>query len=213
MLPARMWHLRSGRTVEKVLFDNTTMEDSFEMAVGRSYTIDVTRPVMKAWFEEDEWKEIIESVRPLPASDAVLLDSFNRFDKVRTAERLRTVLETTGYRDKDTAYDRSVHFHAEWADIVLRNMYVGKNLFLLRWNRETDTHRLLLYEDEDCPLSNVNNAEDWYPVRLWSHIIDNCFLNMVKVNVQRYVQLVNFHNESRLWGICIIPALHPSLSR
>ncbi|KAF9147879.1 hypothetical protein DFQ26_002814, partial [Actinomortierella ambigua] len=58
MDPARFWKLRSGRTVEGVLYSlSLEMDANFKM---QSYTIDFGCKKTKSAFTEDEWSEIEE---------------------------------------------------------------------------------------------------------------------------------------------------------
>jgi hypothetical protein len=43
---------------------------------------------------------------------------------VRTTEKLREVLRNTSYLPQDMPYNRDEHFDLEWAELVLRGLYV-----------------------------------------------------------------------------------------
>lgn len=127
---------------------------------------------MKAWFEVDDWEEILKSVPELPSVEDTLLQSLKRFGGVSSVDRLREVLETVPYRTTgsgtgvDVKYDPNKHFDAEWADSVIR-------------------HVLTLLEAPTEPLRRNNHAEDWFSMNIWAVTIDKGFLIIPGITVER----------------------------
>jgi hypothetical protein len=124
---ARKWHLKSGRAVEDVLFENylsLSQDKSTISLLLRGWIIDLDGPTMKSWFTASEWAEIAATVPPLPSPSEHFGRSLIRFNSVKTIEDLRNVLDTTSYRPPGTSYDRELHFDSAWADNVIRSLYV-----------------------------------------------------------------------------------------
>lgn len=65
----RKWRLKSGRTVEDVLYQACCMGDGdvpfSVLALAQSWVIDLGSTIMEGWFERDEWREITGNVPKL----------------------------------------------------------------------------------------------------------------------------------------------------
>jgi hypothetical protein len=148
---SRKWRLRSSkRAVEDVLFETYCHAEpddkTFPRGLVRNWTIDLGNEIMKTWFDADEWEEICSSVPSLPKPTAQFGRSLARFHKVlhcarsyvpadhakvKTTADLRNVLNTTSYLPPGMEYDPAEHFDLEWADNVLRQLYVIRILALV----------------------------------------------------------------------------------
>ncbi|KAG0643436.1 hypothetical protein HOY80DRAFT_945688 [Tuber brumale] len=161
------WVLASGRAVEDVIFNTSTAMDTatFAHSLSQSFVLDTSDPVMKSWFTEDEWNEIIASVLPLPKPDAVLADSLKRFFPVKSTTMLREVLDKQGYLPEGVSYDSKIHYNSQWADVVIRRF-------------------LMLLEAPGEPL-RTSHLEDWYSSYVWSSILDDSLLNLPGMTVER----------------------------
>jgi len=120
------WVLPSGRAVEDVIFKTCKAMDAatFAHSLSQSFVLDISDPVMKSWFTEDEWSEIIASVLPLPKPDVVLADSLKRFFPVKCTTMLREVLDKQSYLPMGVSYDSRIHYNSQWADVVIRRLCV-----------------------------------------------------------------------------------------
>jgi hypothetical protein len=108
--------------------------------MAHNWIIDLQDESMKCLFNPEEWEEITQCVPKLPTPDVEFARYLSRFHdvwlriqdafpaadnaKVRTTAKLREVLENTSYRPPGKTYNRDEHFDLEWADAVLRGLYV-----------------------------------------------------------------------------------------
>ncbi|RPB02508.1 hypothetical protein L873DRAFT_408029 [Choiromyces venosus 120613-1] len=161
------WVLASGRAVEDVMFKSCTAMDAatFAHSLAQSFVLDTSDPVMKSWFTEDEWTEIVASVLLLPKPDVVLADSLKRFFPVKSTAMLREVLDKQSYLPEGVSYDSEIHYNSQWADVVIRRF-------------------LMLLEAPGEPL-RTPHLEDWYSSYVWSSIIDDSLLNLPGMTVER----------------------------
>ncbi|CUS09199.1 unnamed protein product [Tuber aestivum] len=160
------WVLASGRSVENVIYEACKLMNSRtrEWSPARFFILDILDPVVKGWFRENEWAEITARLSPLPDPESMLLDSLKRFRTIETTTMLREVL-TSGLLPNAATYDQTLHSILQWAEMVIRKY-------------------LMLLEAPTNPLTR-QHQEGWYGYNIWSHILDDCFLDLKGLTVER----------------------------
>ena len=80
----RMWVLKSGRSVESVVFDECRFMNptTFYKSTARAYLIDLSDQTTKSWFTSEEWQEIEGELMPLPPLAVSLAQYLERFSHV-----------------------------------------------------------------------------------------------------------------------------------
>jgi hypothetical protein len=139
------WRLKTGRTVEDVLYKAYRKDPSSTAATrsGRDWVIDLDDDSMRGLFEPEEWEEITASLPKIPSPnddlvlylsqfydvcmadsirDPCLLTSSADNAKVCTTDKLRNALRETSCLPEGTPYNRDEHYDLEWAEAVLRGL-------------------------------------------------------------------------------------------
>ncbi|CAG8488396.1 17643_t:CDS:2 [Racocetra fulgida] len=114
MNKSKKWILPSGTCVEDVLF-NEGISLSIESLI-HSWTIDLSDLETKKLFTDEDWCEIEKTVYKQPLIDENVAKTLSRFRNVRKIADLRTVLDTTSYKDKNEPFEQEKHFDAEWIE-------------------------------------------------------------------------------------------------
>lgn len=78
-----------------------------------TYVLETCIEEMHSWFNDNDWKEILDLVPPLPIVDRDLVISLERFDVIPTMEHLRDMISTTLFLPEGTTFVHTVHFKAE----------------------------------------------------------------------------------------------------
>ena len=81
----RMWVLKSGRSVESVVFDKcrSMSPTMLSKSTARAYLIDLSDQTTKSWFTSEEWQEIEGALIPLPSLNVSVAQYLERFSHVR----------------------------------------------------------------------------------------------------------------------------------
>jgi hypothetical protein len=219
------WKLPSGSTAEDILYAaywSKTLRPSVRELI-RNGIVDLGSEKVQALFSESDWAAIKAEIPPLPEVNHDFARSLLRFSKVyslastrtriagkliypvarqvKTTTDLRKVVETTSYKSADVPYDRARHFDMDWAELVIRQMFITVTPASILTCRFLSARslpqpypisvfakwvRLGLYEDADIPLRG-QHLEDWYCYNIWSDIIDKCFRSLQRVILERYI--------------------------
>ncbi|CAG8613994.1 33425_t:CDS:10, partial [Racocetra persica] len=163
MNKSKKWILPSGTCVEDVLF-HEGISLSTESLI-HSWTIDLSDLETKKLFTDEDWCEIEKTVYKQPLIDENVAKTLSRFRNIRETADLRTVLDTTSYKDKNEPFEQEKHFDAEWIEHVMR-------------------HLLIYYENSDQPLQ-MKHLEGWYDANIWSVVIDFAFNNVKGLEISR----------------------------
>jgi hypothetical protein len=106
------------------------------------------------------------------------------------------VLANTSYLPPGKTYNRDEHFDLEWADAVLRGLYVilipgpagdaaeGTGDVLEKLLTVFDYHRLVLFETPGQPLCGTHRGEGWYTSNVWSLVLHKCLLSLPYMNLE-----------------------------
>ncbi|PUU75979.1 hypothetical protein B9Z19DRAFT_293915 [Tuber borchii] len=157
------WILRSSTAVEDILLRGV-LEKKISTFPSGLMVLDISDSLVKCLFEPEDWAEITGNVPALPSRDPILLNFLKNFISVTSTKALRDLLFKSYLPEGVAEYDRALHYDLAWAHGFMS--------------------KFLLYADHpDDPLRG-SHQEDWYTARIWSPIIDDCFLGLEKIGVE-----------------------------
>jgi len=150
MDPEIMWTLKSGRKVEKVVYEFAKSQRGESYL--HSFIINDMDVETKSLFSPDEWKEIFEIIdRPkLDPCNAKLLKKYT----VNDVKELRSLLQES-FLPNGEEYNKDIHFDLDFINHAYRGI-------------------LRLWEMPENPFDGLK-LEGWYQMNVWSRLIDPGF--------------------------------------
>lgn len=156
--PEKMWTLKSGRVVEKVIYEYAR-DLKYESYVHSFIISDIDEKV-KSLFRNEEWEEILSSNRKtMPKIDKLIIDIMKKYSVTDLSSFREIIFEP--FLPTNTS---CFNFDLNYVNFVYRAIHT-------------------LWEDDDFTL-DPSRLEGWYQHNIWSSIIDHAFRNS-RINLIR----------------------------
>jgi len=148
--PEKMWTLKSGRVVEKVIYEYAR-ELKYESYLHSFIISDIDKEAMSL-FRKEEWEEIFSSAcKIIPKIDKSIIDLMIKYSTTEISLFRDIIFEPFLVASYSKQY-----FDLNYVNLAYRAMHV-------LWEKE-----------HDFSLDQLR-LEGWYEYNIWSHLIDPVF--------------------------------------
>ncbi len=148
--PEKMWTLKSGRVVEKVIY-------KYARGLGyesylHSFIISDSDKIARSLFQNEEWEEIFSTnYKEIPKIDKSIVDLMIKYSTTDLSLFRNIIFEPF----LDTSYSKQ-YFDLNYVNFAYRAMHI-------------------LWEKEHDFTLDQSRLEGWYEHNIWSHLIDPVF--------------------------------------
>ncbi|CAG8719857.1 3447_t:CDS:2, partial [Funneliformis mosseae] len=161
--PEKMWTLKSGRIVEKIIYEYArTLK--YESCL-HSFIISDIDEKAKSYFRNEEWEEIFSSnCKKMPKIDKSVIELLKKYSVTDLPSFRKIIFES--FLPTDALYFNREHFDLNYVNLVYCAIHT-------------------LWEDDDDFTLDSSKLEGWFQHNIWSFIIDPAFRINSRINLIR----------------------------
>ncbi|CAG8670614.1 3470_t:CDS:2, partial [Racocetra fulgida] len=162
--PRKMWKLKSGTVVEKVLYEYARSL-SYESCL-HSFIINDTDEEAKSLFSEEDWNEIFAfELKKMPKIDKSIINLMKKYSVTDLTEFRKIIFDP--FLPTGTSYSNKEHFDLNYIHVAYKIMHT-------------------FWEDDDNFALDPSKLEGWYQLNIWGPLIDSAFrnssINLIRVD-------------------------------
>ncbi|CAG8532821.1 23530_t:CDS:2 [Dentiscutata erythropus] len=153
--PQKMWRLKSGTIVEKVIYEHAR-NLTYESCLHSFIISDVDNKAMSLFSKED-WNEILSfEVKKMPNIDSSIINLMKKYSVTDLSKFRKVIFEP--FLPTSTSYSNKAHFDLNYINLAYRIMHT-------------------FWEADDNFALDSSKLEGWYQLNIWGLLIDTAFRN------------------------------------